>query len=242
MTNNGAVTEDTQKVWRYLSFSRFIWLLQNKQLWLSRADMLGDPWEIALAGDQLAHVIARHPISPLPLSGERPEPVMTRSKRIIAAWRNTTFVNCWSASDYESHALWRVYCGANEGIALQTTFGRLRESVGGLPVYRVTYEIPGSRKQTPTLIDLVTKKRPMFAYEHEVRIVSGVDENSAIHTVGDSLGHRLDWNPEECVESIRIHPDADCSFMETASAAVQHYAPLLKDQVTWSAMQEKPPL
>ena len=27
---------------------------------LARADCLGDPWEIALAGEQLAHVISRH--------------------------------------------------------------------------------------------------------------------------------------------------------------------------------------
>jgi hypothetical protein len=53
------------KVWRYMSFSRFIWLLQKKQLWLSRADRLGDPWEISLAGNQLEHVISRHPITQL---------------------------------------------------------------------------------------------------------------------------------------------------------------------------------
>ena len=54
-----------EKVWRYMSFARFLWLLQKKQLWLTRADHLGDPWEIALAGDQLAHVISRHPIAPI---------------------------------------------------------------------------------------------------------------------------------------------------------------------------------
>jgi hypothetical protein len=32
-----------EKGWRYLKFSRFVWLLQKKQLWLSLADLLGDP-------------------------------------------------------------------------------------------------------------------------------------------------------------------------------------------------------
>jgi hypothetical protein len=40
--------DNDQKVWRYLSFSRFMWMLQNKQLWLSRADKLDDPWELAI--------------------------------------------------------------------------------------------------------------------------------------------------------------------------------------------------
>jgi hypothetical protein len=42
-----------EKVWRYLKFSRFVRLLQKKKLWLARADLLGDPWEITLMGDQL---------------------------------------------------------------------------------------------------------------------------------------------------------------------------------------------
>ena len=33
--------DSTIKVWRYLSLSRFVWLLSKKQLWLSRIDLLG---------------------------------------------------------------------------------------------------------------------------------------------------------------------------------------------------------
>jgi hypothetical protein len=74
MTDEDWITRDRdQLIWRYMSFSRFVWLLQRKQLWLGRADMLGDPWEIALAGDQLDHIIERHPITALPLTGERRE-------------------------------------------------------------------------------------------------------------------------------------------------------------------------
>jgi hypothetical protein len=41
----GAAPDELEKVWRYMNFSRFVWMLQTKQLWLSRADLLGDPWE-----------------------------------------------------------------------------------------------------------------------------------------------------------------------------------------------------
>src|SRR5260370_17843608 len=68
----GAAVVDAEKVWRYMSFSRFVWLLQKKQLWLSRADLLGDPWEISLAGNQLEHVIARHPPAPFPITNVIP--------------------------------------------------------------------------------------------------------------------------------------------------------------------------
>ena len=37
----------SQKLWRYMSFSRFMWLLQRKLLWIGRSDTLDDPWELA---------------------------------------------------------------------------------------------------------------------------------------------------------------------------------------------------
>lgn len=227
-----------EKVWRYMSFARFAWLLQTKRLWLSRADLLGDAWEISLAGNQLEHVVSRHPIVTLPLPHVMPEGAMQRSERIIKAWRQQTFVNCWSASSHESHALWRIYCRSAEGVAIQTTIARLKASIGDLPLYRVTYETPGSARRTPTLADLVAKKRPMFAYEQEVRIVrNAVDEPSG----QDVPGYGLEWNPEEHVEAILVHPDADASFFETAAATTLHHAPALKDRILWSAMKSPPP-
>ncbi|HLX45678.1 MAG TPA: hypothetical protein VKR43_19670 [Bryobacteraceae bacterium] len=226
-----------EKVWRYLKFSRFVWMLQKKQLWLSRADVLGDPWEITLAGEQLAHMIAHAPMTTLPLPDVMPETARQRAERIIPMWRRTTFINCWSASDHESHALWRIYCGA-EGVAIQTTSAKLRGSIGGLPLLKVSYETPGSRKQTPACLDLATKKRPMFWYEREVRII---DYKEGTNPDQEIRGYGLDWQPEQNVESIRVHPEADNSFMETVLDAVEHYAPALKDRVTRSDMSEPPP-
>jgi hypothetical protein len=228
--------DDAKKVWRYMSFSRFVWLLQKKKLWLSRADRLGDPWEISLAGSQLEHVISRHPITPI--GEKRRETAIQRAERINKLWRQNTFISCWSASEGESHALWRIYCRSTDGVAIQTTFAGLRESVGELLLYRVTYETPGTRRQTPTLVDLVTKKRPMFAYEQEVRVVRDVTDEVPEQEL---LGYPIDWNPETIVESIRVHPISDLCFMETVTATVEHYAPALKDSIVWSAMRDRPP-
>ena len=226
----------SEKAWRYMSFARFIWLLQTKQLWLSRADLLGDPWEITLAGDQLAHVISRHPPHDI-FSDKVHESAVERSERIIKLWRRSTFVNCWSASSHESHALWRIYCPSAEGVAIQTTFTKLRDSVEPCSLFRVTYEVPGKNKRTPTRSDLVSRKRPMFAYEHEVRVVRHDDAEPP----PEILGYRLDWNPERNVESIRVHPEADDSFMETVATEVERHAPALKKCVAWSDMNARPP-
>lgn len=242
MASSGStVDENRLKVWHYMSFSRFVWLLQRRQLWLARADTLGDRWEIALAGEQLAYVISRHPPTTLPLSDGKKEAAMEQVRRIIPMWRQKTFVSCWNCSEDESYALWRVYCGPTEGVAIQTTLGRLRNSVVALPVHRITYDTPGSKKQTPTLIDFATRKRRMFAYEQEVRIVQISDRADAAAPEEEVFGRCLEWDPEMHIEFIWVHPDADPSFMETVSAAVEQYVPALKDRVEWSAMREEPP-
>jgi hypothetical protein len=236
----------SEKVWRYMSFSRLVWLLQNKRLWLSRADLLGDPWEIAFAGNQLQYVVSRHPPRVLTSENELPpETAMERSARIIRAWRQETFVSCWSASEHESHALWRIYCRSHEGVAIQTTLGRLQDSVGQLPIYRVKYEEPGRERVTPMPADLIAKKRPMFAYEQEVRVVAGLGEmehDALIEQLNSPPpGRSIEWDPEVHLESLWVHPDADESFMATVSSIVEHYAPALRNAVAWSAMTARPP-
>ncbi|MEQ1775543.1 MAG: hypothetical protein ABL891_17340 [Burkholderiales bacterium] len=235
MTAPDNLTDKTMKVWRYMSYARFVWMLQAKQLWLSRADYLSDPWELSLAGDQLAHVIATAPISPV---GEPPrEPILQRSERIIKAWRQKTYISCWSAQAHESHALWRIYCPTSEGVAIQTTVAKLNSSVGDLPLMPVTYQTPGSNRKTPTLTDLATEKRPMFAYEHEVRVLHLADSDAPSYPIGFGLP----WDCEQHVEHIYVHPEADQSFMETVIATVAVHAPSLKDRVVWSAMNEQRP-
>jgi hypothetical protein len=36
--------DNNQSVWRYMSFSRFLWMLQRQRLRMSMADKLDEPW------------------------------------------------------------------------------------------------------------------------------------------------------------------------------------------------------
>jgi hypothetical protein len=90
------------RVWRYTSFGKLVWMLQKKQLWLSRADLFGDKWEVTLHGPRMNTVMTKRPTQ------YTAEEVRRRAARIIHNLRTTTFVNCWTASEHESHALWRI--------------------------------------------------------------------------------------------------------------------------------------
>jgi hypothetical protein len=121
---------------------------------------------------------------------------------------------------------------------------RLRGSIAGVDIHRVSYREPGSLKQEPTLTQLATEKRLMFAYEQEVRVLLKSQElgkYTLAGPFGSARGIAVDWNPDANLEAIFVHPDADGSFFDTVVTTVEHYAPTLKDKVQWSAMQKRPP-
>jgi hypothetical protein len=223
-----------------MSLPKFLWLLQNKRLWLSRADLLNDPWELALAGDQLEHVILRRPFKPLD-SIKPEEPIEARARRINQEWRKTTYINCWSSADHESYALWRLFCGANEGVAISTPTRWLQTALGNVPLCVVNYGEPGEELKTPTALNLATKKRLMFDYEREVRAIATFDTSDS-NLVKGEFGFEYPVDVERLVSSIAVHPEADATLFDIVVRAVSDYAPKLVDKVRWSAMRELPPL
>ena len=94
--------------------------------------------------------------------------------RLFRAMRRRIFVNCWHLSAYESAALWATY-GAGGGIAVRSTFERMRRSFRGpadVFIGRVkyvdydSYPIPEGSAFYPAL-----HKRKSFEFEREIRAV-----------------------------------------------------------------------
>jgi hypothetical protein len=211
-----------------MSFGRFVWLLQFRQLWLARIDRVGDPWELALTKEQRQQLLAG-----LPTLNERLI-ALYNAETTVQFWRMFTYVNCWCADEHESYALWRVYCPTPEGIAIETTLGRLKQSVRNLPVYAVRYTPPPPQPSfQPTHTPLATQKRPMFAYEKEVRVLS---TNMKVATDG----YGIPWFPEAHLQKILVHPAADDAFVDTVKATVDKWVPSLKDRVHRSRMADPP--
>lgn len=228
--------DDSLTLWRYMGFSRFVWLLQTKQLWLARVDTFPDPWEVSLTHGQVEFLRKRHPIRTL--GSTEPETFEERTARVQSLWWIDTYVNCWTASPYESHALWRIFCGPNEGVAIRTTLGRLRQIMGNIGIYKVEYGEPANT-HTPQQIAQATVKRPAFAYEQEVRIIATRDTPNPNLNKGEfGFEYPIDF---DIIEQIVVHPEADESFKLTVASTVDDYAKALRGRVYWSSMRELPP-
>src|SRR5262249_52953837 len=138
---------------------------------------LDDVWEGAIAGANLRLASVIH-------AGEQ-EPELERLQRDRKALRGRVFLNCWHMNEYESAAMWKVYLRSNEGVAIQSTFGRLISCLGrerrfSIYIGRVAYidyrtgVIPESSEYEPFL-----HKRKSFEYEREVRALIDISSNEA---------------------------------------------------------------
>jgi hypothetical protein len=110
------------KLWRYLSFSKFVSLLDSAQLHFTRVDNFDDHFEGAWPKKDFDYWTRER------LIGVFKVPDFTEQMKCNVA------VSCWFKSPHESAAMWRLYAAGNEGVAIATTFGKLYDLVNAAAI------------------------------------------------------------------------------------------------------------
>ena len=106
---------DDARVWRYMDIGKLVVLLNSATLFFCRLDMLRDPYEGLPNSLTLDHWKGR-------------EATPNQMEQFYAENRLYLYVNSWHLNEFESAAMWELYLKTFEGIALETTCGRLRDS------------------------------------------------------------------------------------------------------------------
>ena len=138
-----------KKLWRYIDLSKFIDLLNRKELFFTRLDNFEDPFEGAstekdyLDREQYikSHLYAEN-------SEDKHALFLTYNDELIRyytlnsmddvtesfnAKRKLYFANCWHLNEFESEAMWKLYLQSREGIAIQTSVSRLEKALEDIP-------------------------------------------------------------------------------------------------------------
>jgi hypothetical protein len=125
--------------------------------------------------------------------------------------REKVAISSWHINEYESFAMWQIFTQNSEGLAIQSTIGRLQKAlqpetnfnqyIGEVNYidYKKEY-IPFDDMFFPFLF-----KRKSFQYEREVRIISDVADNNI--KINDGIKINVDIN--ELIEKIYIHPKSE---------------------------------
>jgi hypothetical protein len=199
--NNPSISlpEDNETiVWKYLDLSKFLDMLLSQQLFMSRSDKFEDQYE-----------------------GTFSEPTFEEIKKIAAnkpefldyykSHREKVVISSWHINEYESFAMWQIFTKNNEGLAIQSTIGRLKAAlqpetrveqyIGNVNYidYKKEY-IPFDDAFFPFLF-----KRKSFQYEREVRIITDV----SAHDISVNEGIKINVDLNQLIEKIYIHPKSE---------------------------------
>ncbi|MDI9257422.1 MULTISPECIES: hypothetical protein [Flavobacterium] len=185
-------------VWKYLDLSKFLDLLLSQQLFMSRSDKFEDQYEGTFSEPTYEEIKK--------LSENNPEFLAHYKSQ-----REKVVVSSWHSNEYESFAMWQIFTQNSEGLAIQSTIGRLQKAlaveqnfeqyIGEVNYidYKKEY-IPFNDMFFPFLF-----KRKSFQYEREVRIISDISSKNM--KINDGL--KIDVDINQLIEKIYIHPKSE---------------------------------
>ena len=185
-------------VWKYLDLSKFLDLLLSKKLFMSRSDKFEDQYE-----------------------GTFSEPTFEEIKKLAIdnpdflnyykTHREKVAVSSWHINEYESFAMWQIFTQNSEGLAIQSTIGRLQKAVkpeNNFDQYIGEVNYIDYRKEYIPFDDLFFPflfKRKSFQYEREVRIITDTSKSNL--RLNDGLKINVDL--KQLIEKIYIHPKSE---------------------------------
>ncbi|AWI27080.1 DUF2971 domain-containing protein [Flavobacterium pallidum] len=185
-------------VWKYLDLSKFVDLLLYKKLFMSRSDKFEDQYEGTFSEPTFEEIRK--------LSINNPEFL-----DYYKIHRQQVVISSWHINEYESFAMWQIFTQKSEGLAIQSTLGRLQESLSEEKDYEqhigevnyIDYKkeyIPFENAFFPFLF-----KRKSFQYEREVRIISDMTP----YSMKIDNGVKIDIDICKLIEKIYIHPKSE---------------------------------
>jgi hypothetical protein len=199
-------------LWRFMTFSKFVAMLEDGALWFSRPDHLNDPFEAGPSSEEFEATVASPSIDVNRLgdsseSRSFDEQVATHSLEFTTYVLKMHVVNCWHHSAVEPQFMWRMYASDDEGIAIRTTFGSLMSALRSeCPVRAGTvhYGDIGISHGTNRLF----RKRAGYSAEQEVRLVClpGLQQSTPYNAAPVGVNVPVDLNV--LIEEVVVAPDA----------------------------------
>ncbi len=234
--------DDSTRIWRYLDFTKFVSLLETSSLFFCRSDKLSDPFEGSL------------PIVNVKL---RQEQIATHngyvnifkinSEKIGRELRKFIHLNCWHINEYESEAMWKVFLKSDEGVAIQTTIGKLKQGfhVSEIPVFigDVQY-IDYYTHETP-LNDILAPyfyKRKSFEYEKELRAMCFLHRDRVSHDILDEdvpeIGSYIPVDLDILIDKLFVSPTAPEWFFDLTKSVAKKYC--INKEILQSSLSDDP--
>ena len=228
------------KLWQYLDFTKYVSLLETSSLFLSRADLLGDPFEgsYSKANKKLRNDVYKN------LEQKARDNYLKFTPEFAKWIRQWMYINCWHMNDSETAAMWKLYAKSNEAVAIQTIYSKLVDALPnkiniGLVQY-IDYEkewLPEGYAFYPFM-----HKRKSFFYEKEVRIIKSElpvqDDKELLKKTNNLLGIYRKINLDELIDNVYVAPTAPKWFYDLVKHITNKYG--INKAIRYSGLDKDP--
>src|ERR1700676_1198982 len=147
------------RIWRFLSLTKFLDMIQSSTLHFCRADCLDDPYE-GLMSDDFAANLKAHLSDPDAFANYHADQ---------AQRREDFYLTCWHLSEDEPAGMWKGYAAADGGLAICSTYSRLQHALDDSPERFFLGLVQYGGTEGFNAIQHMMHKRRSFEHEHEVR-------------------------------------------------------------------------
>jgi len=159
-------------LWRYLSFSKLLDLLETSSLYFRRIDCFDDQLEATQPKSSAAFATVT----------ENPWQVFSYqcTEKQLEIIRNLTYACCWHINENESSEMWQEYATkhGNEGVAIQTTFRDISECfqterlLKNIRMKYIDYSTEFRDYSYPDYGEYLSIKDKRYEHENELRIIT----------------------------------------------------------------------
>ncbi len=231
---------NSTRLWRYMPFEQFMYILEQKKLWFSRLSEFKDEYEgtFKLEHFYKYYVIKKVDNNDFPFMTNDydeakhillPEEIRQNVFKSIRHSLDNSFANCWTIKDMDSDVMWYAFGKGNNSIAIITSYSSLIDTFAKCqelwnfeirPIEYIDYKdflINDNDGYIPLF-----RKRKRYTDENELRIiVSQFDDKRMEHNefVDEELNQKLPGlyisiDIYNLIERVAINPDADSWFKD----------------------------
>ena len=233
------------KIWRFMTFAKYISLLETRSIFFTRADILAkeDPLEGSSAHGT---VEAREKF--LSFAPRRHRAWMEKIKSALRdkTVAQSTYISCWHLNEYESQGMWKLYTDGPEGLAIQSQFDALetclKASVEEICIGCIHYIDFTKDKTTDGFFRPFYQKSHAFRHECEVRAIifpRGIPEDPPGPSEIAS-GRRVKVDLGSLIKAVHISPFAPSWFQDLVISVTRRYG--LDVPIKPSALREVEPI
>ncbi len=231
-TENGI--SPATNLWRYMDLTKFLDLILNKSIYLRRVDKFEDPYEGFISeayekglAEQYEIVQQNHKIADS--AKERLHNGHLEALKLMSKY---AYASCWYLGDIESAAMWKLYGGTNNCVAIRTTIYNLQEAfddsndddMGLMHLRAIRYVDESSSVDAKNYIKPMFEKRKSFSYENEFRAlyllrqgyvnlqIPSVPLLPKLDEIKNEDGKKFEIDVHKLIKQIVISPTADPHF------------------------------